>query len=183
MAEEQTKAMIEMYSKLESELATKQVELTVAERIVGKNSPFYEQLKISVEEFQQKVEKIKSGNNPSTLFLNIKSLPKSVLSFVRHYRDVMTYTSILEVLVPIYEQARFEEQKEIPVLQIIDNAVPPEKKAYPPRVLLSIAIAFFNVGIIIFLIIVTAIIKNSKNPKLLMIRSELTHFRRKNRFN
>ncbi|MCZ7614320.1 MAG: hypothetical protein M5T52_12495 [Ignavibacteriaceae bacterium] len=48
--------------------------------------------------------------------------------FLRLYRDIEIYTAILEFIVPIYEQAKLEEQKNIPVLQVIDYGVVPEKK-------------------------------------------------------
>jgi uncharacterized protein involved in exopolysaccharide biosynthesis len=38
-----------------------------------------------------------------------------------------------------YEAARIDEAKDAPMIQVVDTAVPAEKKSWPPRALFSIA--------------------------------------------
>ena len=45
---------------------------------------------------------------------------------------------ILEFVAPLLEQARFEEQKTIEVIQVVDLAVPPVRKARPQRTLIVV---------------------------------------------
>jgi uncharacterized protein involved in exopolysaccharide biosynthesis len=51
-------------------------------------------------------------------------------------------SAVLEFLVPLYEQAKFQEEKDIPVLQVLDEAIPPTKKSYPPRTIFTLLISF-----------------------------------------
>ncbi len=46
--------------------------------------------------------------------------------------------SILEVLGPLYEQARFQEEREAQAVQVVDHAVPPVLKAKPKRSVICI---------------------------------------------
>jgi LPS O-antigen subunit length determinant protein (WzzB/FepE family) len=61
---------------------------------------------------------------------------------VRRYLElVMEQTiqeAILEFAAPVLEQARFEEQKQLEALQILDSAKPPVKKYGPKRSIIVI---------------------------------------------
>ena len=46
--------------------------------------------------------------------------------------------SILEVIGPLYEQARFQEERETQAVQVIDQATPPARKAKPKRSIICI---------------------------------------------
>ena len=46
---------------------------------------------------------------------------------------------ILEVIAPMLEQARFEEQRDVEAVQVVDRAVPPTKKFKPRRSFIVIA--------------------------------------------
>ena len=46
--------------------------------------------------------------------------------------------SILEVIGPLYEQARFQEERETQAVQVIDEATPPVRKAKPKRSIICI---------------------------------------------
>ncbi|BDQ04190.1 Wzz/FepE/Etk N-terminal domain-containing protein [Ignavibacterium sp.] len=169
-AEEQTKKTVEEFAKMEAELANKKIELKILEKIYGENAPQVLAHSISVDEFQKSYEKFKSGKEKSQLLLSLKSIPDKSLEYFRLYRNVKIYTAILEFIIPLYEQAKFEEQKEMPVLQVIDKAIPPEKKAYPPRILFSILITLSSVLLVFFILVFKELLKNSTNPKILELK-------------
>jgi len=182
LAEDQIKATIEEYAKLDANLAQKQIELKVIERMYGKNSPQLNSQKISVEEYSKKINDLKLNNDNTTLLLPLNSLPNKAIIYLRLYRDVKIYESMLEFIIPLYEQAKFEEQKGIPILQVIDYGVPSEKKSYPPRVLFSLIITFILLLLIFFVLIIKEIFKSSTNPKMNMIKDELRLFNNKKLF-
>ncbi len=177
--ENQSKATIEEYSKLESELARKQIELTVMKQILGKDIPEVQYQETAVREFKDKIDKIQEGKDNNPILIPLKSLPDKGVKYLRYLRDVKIYSTMLEYIIPLYEQAKFDEQKEIPIIQIIDHAVPPEKKSYPSRVLFSLLITFSSIFIVILLIVLKEMIQNSSNPKLILIKKELSFFKKK----
>ena len=68
----------------------------------------------------------------------VAKIPEAGLEAVRLYRDVAIQQKIVEFLVPMYEQARIDEQKDVPVILVLDKAVPPEKKARPKRFIIVV---------------------------------------------
>ncbi len=173
-AESQSKAVIETYLGLESELTTKQIELSIIKEVVGKNSPQANNLETTVDEFQKKLNSIKNNKND---FLAINNLPENAMKFLRIKRQIEIYNSILEFLIPMYEQARFEEVKNVPVLQVIDYGTPPEKKSYPPRILFSLLISLFIVSVVYIIRVLRELLLNTPNSKLIFIRQNIFKFK------
>lgn len=164
--EEQAKKTIEEFALMEAELAKKKTELKILEKIYGENSPQVLVQSIAVSEYEKSYERFKAGLEKDQLLLSLKSIPNKSLEYLRLYRNVKIYSTMLEFIIPMYEQARFEEQKEIPILQIIDKAIAPEKKAYPPRLLFSILITLSTLFLILLIIVIRELIKESTNPKI-----------------
>ncbi|MBS4036039.1 MAG: hypothetical protein KGZ85_16365 [Ignavibacterium sp.] len=173
VADEQTKAIIETFSKLESEIAAKEIETNIYERMHGKNSPITQNAQISLEEFRSKLKSLRRGEGDSSFLISLSSIPKYSMEYYRLYRDVMINSTMLEVIIPLYETAKFQEQKETPILQIIDLAEPPELKAYPQRVLSALLITIAIMSFILLYLFFSDFLKNSLNPKIILLRKEL----------
>jgi len=172
-AEDQVKGILEAYSKLETELITKQIQLSILRKVMSPDSPKLKSLEVEVEQFEEKMLELKNNGQPNSVLLSMNSLPKKAINYLRLLREVEINNSILEFVMPLYEQAKFDEQKDIPVLQIVDYAVPPVKKSYPPRLIFTLIITF-GVFIITFLYI---IIKENENlqasNKIIYIKNNL----------
>jgi tyrosine-protein kinase Etk/Wzc len=69
-------------------------------------------------------------------FVPLDKVPELTMDYIRLYRDLEIQNKILEFALPMYEQAKVDEQKEIPAVLVLDNAVPAEKKDIPKRMLL-----------------------------------------------
>ena len=170
-AEEQAKTSILEYSKLEAELAAKQIKLSILTRIYGHNSPQAKNSKIAVEEYENKLNDFKNGKVNGQLLLAIKGLPINTMRYYRFFREVEIQTKMLEFIIPLFEQTKFEEQKKIPMLKVIDAAVPAEEKAFPPRILFSLIFTMIILSVVVFFIILKEIINSSDNPKVKLIAS------------
>ncbi|MEM8599600.1 MAG: Wzz/FepE/Etk N-terminal domain-containing protein [Bacteroidota bacterium] len=69
-------------------------------------------------------------------------LPAAANEYARIYQDLLIQAKILEVTRPLYEQARFQEERSKVAVQVLDQAYPPERKAKPKRALVVIAMTF-----------------------------------------
>lgn len=179
--ENQVKASIEEYAGLESELAKRQIELSVIERIYGKNSVQFNEATITTNEFQKKLNSIKNNPSKDNLLVSINHLPSVILKYARLYRDVKIYSAMLEFIIPLYEQARFEEVKNVPVLQVIDRAIPPEKKSYPPRTILTLLVTIFILLMTLIIRFLIFSFNKSDNPRILALKNELFHAKMKSK--
>lgn len=132
-AENAIKAIAELYANR----ARYEVAIAVMERSMGKNSPELKQMQIELEELDKKLARV----------------PSVGLDYVRAYRDVVVQQKIFEYLVPLYEQAKIEEQKDLPVVLVLDRAIPPEKAEKPSKRLLAFFAAF--VSLLVSLLMIT----------------------------
>ena len=157
--EEQFKGIVTAFTTLETELITKQIQKSILEKLRGNNSPQVETIIIEVNEFKKRLEEIKKYGNPDGVILSIESMPENAMNYYRLFREVEINSKILEFVLPLYEQAKIEEKKDIPTLQVIDDAIPPAKKSFPPRTILTLLITF-SVFLVAFIFI---LMKENKN--------------------
>ncbi len=141
-AEDQIKSILDANAKLETDLLAQQVQLSILEKIRDKNSPEVQTLKIQVSELDKKVNEIKQYGRSNSMLLGLKNLPDKALRYLRLLRNIEINRAILEFILPLYEQARFEEQKDTPILQVVDYAIPPQEKSFPPRAILTLIFGF-----------------------------------------
>jgi uncharacterized protein involved in exopolysaccharide biosynthesis len=100
--------------------AKKEIEVAIMERSVSPDSPILRQNKLELAELQKK----------------LLTIPQVAINSLRLYRDMIIQQKILEFLVPIYEQAKIDERKDLPVLLVLDKAIPAERKSRPLRALI-----------------------------------------------
>lgn len=65
-------------------------------------------------------------------------VPAVARQFVALELEGTIQRTILEVLGPVYEQARFQEERETQAVQVVDEAIPPARKAKPKRSIICI---------------------------------------------
>ena len=151
--DDQALASFQEYANLDAQLAKKQIEESVYQQIYGKSSSQSINAEIALKEFKKKLDNLKNSSD-NNLLLSLRTLPKNALQYYRYYRNIEIYNTILEFVIPLYEQARFQEQKDVPVFQVVDHAVPPVKKSFPPRTIFTLLITFTVFIIAFFFILI-----------------------------
>ena len=121
-----------------------------------------------LKEYQQKYNTIE--NNINNLILNgenyilaLDNLPEKGLEYFRLYRDIQIQQKIVEILLPMLENARMEEQKKTANLQLLDSPYVPQYKSKPKRLTYMIIITFITFVIEIFSFTILDTYKNNKN--------------------
>jgi len=160
LADEQVKGTLELLTQLETKLLILKTELAIYKKIFASNSPQVKNAQIKVEEYSRQLEALKENelgdsNDP---LISMAKIPTYSLEYYRLRRNVEVNTRILQFILPLYEQAKLEEQKKIPVLRVIDYGIPAKKKSFPPRTLLTLII---TMGIF-FLLFIYAVIMESE---------------------
>ena len=75
------------------------------------------------------------------------SIPEAGRRYSELYQEILIQAEILKFVRPLYEQARFDEQREKASVQVIDEAIPPERKSHPKRSIICI-VATLSAGIL-----------------------------------
>ena len=65
-------------------------------------------------------------------------VPAEGLEYIRKLREVKYHQTLFELLSRQFEAARIDEAKSAPVIQVVDHAIPPDKKSGPPRLLITL---------------------------------------------
>ena len=83
----------------------------------------------------------------SDLYPSIRKLPLLGVQWADLYRRMKVQETVYDLLTQQYELARIQEAKEIPTVNVIDPANVPEKKSYPPRLLIIAVITSMSLAI------------------------------------
>jgi capsule polysaccharide export protein KpsE/RkpR len=142
---EQGKAMVEAAATLQGQLIASESEYEGLKQIYTDNNVRVRSVKARIDELKHQLEKLggkdESATNISdqpgdTLYPSIRKLPLLGVSYADLYRRTRIQEAVLETLTKEYELAKVQEAKEIPTVKILDVANVPDKKVYPPRLLI-----------------------------------------------
>ena len=128
-----TSAVADLYAQ---KLA-KEFEVGYLERTVGKDNPQRAAAELQLSEMTRK----------------LRGVPETGMRMYRLYREYMIQQKLFEVLLPLLEQAKIEEQRTIPTLLVLARAARAERAHAPKKriivlvffvlsLLLSVAVAF-----------------------------------------
>lgn len=84
----------------------------------------------------QAADVVASGKVGDMPFPTIRNLPLLGAKYGDYYRRSKIQETVFEMLTEQYELAKVEEAKETPSVKVLDPAQVPEKKSFPPRLLI-----------------------------------------------
>ena len=66
------------------------------------------------------------------------------MSYLRLQRDVEIHSKILVFLLPVYEQAKIEENRDTPTILILDKPYVADRKKKPKRLTMVVVLTFLG---------------------------------------
>jgi tyrosine-protein kinase Etk/Wzc len=124
---------------LRSEMVSRQLQLEQLQSIATEHNEKVTEMEAGIAALREqlnKAEKGANGSDTSDYFLPAGKVPAAGLDYVRKMRDLRYHEALFETLSKQYEMARIEEAKAPPLLQVVDRAVPLDRRTWPPRTLL-----------------------------------------------
>ena len=171
---EQLEVTVKAAAEIESELMKKEMESYFILQGFGENSPQFQAIQSEIKLLKNKVQELKNStdlNSSSNVLFPFKEMPDIAIKYLRAYREVEIQQSILEIVMPMYEQAKVEEQKSIPTIMVIDKAIPPQLKYSPKRSTIVLGVLFlFILMLIPFVYIGEKSLKRAKPENPLQIK-------------
>jgi capsule polysaccharide export protein KpsE/RkpR len=150
---EQTRAMVEAAAKLQGQLIVGQSEVDSLKEIYGDGNVRVRAAQVRVTDLQRELLKMTGNAAPLTsdgdtvseaadgsneLYPPLRQLPRLAVPYADIYRRVRVQETVFELLTQQYEMSRIQEAKDIPVVSVIDSPGIPEKKSFPPRLVVAI---------------------------------------------
>ena len=143
------KAMLDAAGTIAGQMIAAQSELEGLKQIYMDNNSRVRALSARVGELQKQLKKLggtagdseKPANSSAEVsngmpYPTIRSLPLLGAKYADFYRRAKIQETVFEMLTEQYELAKVEEAKETPSVKVLDPGQVPEKKSFPPRLLI-----------------------------------------------
>lgn len=137
-----SRAMVETTARLRARISSKEVEMRAMRSFVTENNADFKRAEAELDSLRRELSALENGR-PSEVDVAADSGRKSGLDSIRLLRDVKYQQMLYEMLAKQYEVARLDEARESSVIQVLDPAVAPEKKAKPARAAIILVATIF----------------------------------------
>jgi capsule polysaccharide export protein KpsE/RkpR len=150
---EQTKAMVEAGAKLQAQLIVARAEEDSMGQFYGAGNVRMRAAGARVGELERELKKLggsatDNGDTPAdsdSLYPTLRQMPVLAVRWADLYRQVKVKETVYDLLTEQYELARIEEVKSVPSVRVIDPPSWPEKKSFPPRLIMILVLTTLSV--------------------------------------
>ena len=144
----QARALSESATSLRAQIVTREVEIQGMQTYATGENAQLVQAQRELESLRAQLAKVGgSEDSPSSELIIPKGrVPEAGLEYLRKLRDVKYNETIFDILARQYEAAKLDEAKQGALIQVVDQAVPPDSRSSPKRrliVILATALGFF----------------------------------------
>jgi uncharacterized protein involved in exopolysaccharide biosynthesis len=160
---EQTRAMVDAGARAQAELMVEQSSLQSLRQIYGDGNVRVRASEARIASLQAQLAKMTGSSAPlhaddaqntaaaadpgadkSALYPPLRQLPRLAVPYADLYRSVQVQEAVFQLLTQQYETARIEEAKDVPAVSVIDPPGIPEKRSFPPRLLLTMLLTLLS---------------------------------------
>jgi uncharacterized protein involved in exopolysaccharide biosynthesis len=166
--EAQSKAMIEATATIQAQIMAQEVQLQVMGTYLAANNPEMTRIQSSIGELRKQLQIMESGKSGKErlpgdrLRPAITSVPALALEYGRMTRDLKVQETLYALLVSQYEQAKLTEARDTPTVQVLDPAIPAERKSRPKLSVNLLIAGMLSLLIAVFWAFVRESIKDRK---------------------
>jgi tyrosine-protein kinase Etk/Wzc len=128
----ESRAIVETVGRLRAQVAAKEIQLRSMQAFVTPNNQEYKHAQEELESLRAQLSKLENGSR-SDGAAQQQGGNQQGLENIKTLREVKYYQMLYELLAKQYEAARLDEAKDASVIQVLDNAIEPERKFKPKR--------------------------------------------------
>ena len=143
----QARAMIEGLAALRAQVAAKQVEVQALRSYSTERNPDVQLAIRELTSLQTEETRIEQRSAaPGVAGLGLENVPSAGLEYLRAARELQYQQALYEMLMKQYDAARLDEAKEASIIQVVEPAIPPDRKTSPHRSLIAVLFAAFGLA-------------------------------------
>jgi|APTNR8051073442_1049403.scaffolds.fasta_scaffold05563_4 uncharacterized protein involved in exopolysaccharide biosynthesis len=151
--EEQTTAIVSQVIELNSLLTETKTKLNLAKIQYAENSPQITALQSQVDFLQRQSNELQAGNNDE-FSISLNKVPNLTRKYLELFRDKTILMNVLTYLETQKHQEAIQEEKDIPVVQVLDTAIQPKNKYSPSRGKILFISLFISTVIVLLLFLI-----------------------------
>lgn len=135
--EAQSKAMIEAAAMIQGQITANEVQLQVMSGYLSPDNPELSRVRSSIDELKKQLYLLESGKGGKGMLPGDRlhpamvTVPSLALEYGRLMRELKVQETLYTLLTSQLEQAKLQEARDTPTVQVLDPAVPAEKKSKP----------------------------------------------------
>lgn len=138
--DQQGKAIIEAVATLRAQAVEKEIQLGAMRSFATAQNPDFLRTQQELRSIREQLRKAESETDAEggDMFVPTSKVPSLGLEYVRKVRDVKYREMVYELLTKQFELARLDEAKDASIIQVLDEAVVPDRRSRPKRSLIVI---------------------------------------------
>src|ERR1700739_1784993 len=136
----QARALIESAASLRAQIAAMEVQVQGMETYATGENAQMVQAHRELDSMRAQLAKLGSSEDGAkgSMIVPKGLVPAASLEYVRRFRDVKYNETIFEILARQFEMAKLDEAKQGALIQVVDTAIPPDKRFSPNRALIVV---------------------------------------------
>jgi tyrosine-protein kinase Etk/Wzc len=152
----QARSLIESAAVLRAQVVAKQVQIQSMRSFAAEDNPDLILAKQQLAALQTQLERMAGSQSDIGSDINLSKgrVTESGMEYLRRFRDLKYHETVFELLAKELEIAKLDEAREGAIVQVVDAAVPPDKKSSPHRLLIVIAVTICAFFVAVFWILV-----------------------------
>ena len=164
----QARALIESAATLRAQITVREAELQgMQSYATGENAQLV-QAERELNSLRAQLAKLGGSAQAggAELLVPKGSVPQAGLEYARKLRDVKYYDAIFDTLARQFEIAKLDEAKEGALIQVVDPAIPPDRRSSPKRgLILALGVSVGLVIGILFAVVEAAFVRLREIPE------------------
>ena len=126
--------MIECLAGLRAQVSAKQVEVQALRSYSTEQNPDVQLREKELASIQAEEAHLEQrSSSPGIANLGLGNVPSAGLEYIRAEHELQYQQALYDLLMRQYEAAKLDESKGATVIQVVDPAIPPERKSAPHR--------------------------------------------------
>lgn len=131
--EEQTQAIVTSAIEVNSMLNKKKTQLYLAKIQYSPNSPQVTSLESEVEFLEKQSLELQNGDSQDAFAIPLSQVPKLTKEYLELFRNKKVLINVLSYLETQKHQEAIQEEKDTPIVEVLDGAIVPDKRYAPKR--------------------------------------------------
>jgi hypothetical protein len=150
-------AAVETLARLKANITAQEIKLSSMRGYLTESAPDFKQAQTELSAMRQQMARAEQEEPTSS---------RGGSDYIAKYRDYKYHETLFELFSKQYEMARIDEAREGAVIQVVDVALPPERKAKPKKALIAIITTLASgFALLLFVFIRNALRNAQQSPE------------------
>jgi len=159
----QPQAAVGALAQLQAQIAAQEVKVASMRGYLTEAAPDFKQAMTELAALRAQLNKAEATTSTAT---NKPDANAHTTGYIARYRDFKYHEALFELFAKQYEIARIDEAREGAVIQVVDAATPPERKAKPKKALIAVLATLASCFALLLFVFVRQALRNaSQQPE------------------